>query len=46
MVQQLERQGIILAVREISDQKLVRASPHFFNTEKEILGLVDLIKKL
>lgn len=46
MVQQLERQGIILAVREISDQKLVRASPHFFNTEKEILRLVDLIKKL
>jgi cysteine desulfurase/selenocysteine lyase len=46
IVQQLERQGMVLAVREISGQKLVRASPHFFNTESDILKLVDLVKRL
>jgi len=46
MVQQLEHRGMVLAVREISEQKLVRASPHLFNSEKDILKLVDLIKKL
>jgi cysteine desulfurase / selenocysteine lyase len=46
IVQQLERWGLVLAVREISDQKLVRASPHFFNTDLEILKLIDLVKKL
>ena len=42
----LERQGIVLALREISDQKIMRASPHFFNTESEILKLVSTVKKL
>jgi cysteine desulfurase/selenocysteine lyase len=46
IVQQLERNGIVLAVREISEQKLVRASPHFFNKEADILRLVDLVKRL
>ena len=46
IVQQLEYRGMVLAVREISEQKLVRASPHLFNSEKDILKLVDLIKKL
>ncbi|MFM8658646.1 MAG: aminotransferase class V-fold PLP-dependent enzyme [Candidatus Nitrosotenuis sp.] len=46
LVDRLERQGIVLAVREISDQKIMRASPHFFNTDKEILKLADLLKKL
>jgi cysteine desulfurase/selenocysteine lyase len=46
IVQQLERWGVVLAMREISEQKLVRASPHFFNTETEMLKLVDLLKKL
>lgn len=45
-VQRLERQGIVLAVREISELKIMRASPHFFNTENEILKLVSTIKKL
>lgn len=46
LVDRLERQGIVIAVREISDQKIMRASPHFFNTDKEILRLVDVIKRL
>ncbi|MBM3904943.1 MAG: aminotransferase class V-fold PLP-dependent enzyme [Thaumarchaeota archaeon] len=46
IVQQLERRGFVLAVREISDKKLVRASPHFFNTESDMLKLVDLLKRL
>ena len=33
----LEKQNIVLAVREIIDTKIVRASPHFFNTESQML---------
>jgi cysteine desulfurase/selenocysteine lyase len=46
IVEKLEKQKIILAVREIRDKKLVRASPHFFNTETEIQTVVDALKKL
>ncbi len=46
IVEHLEKRGIILAVREISDTKIVRAAPHFFNTETDILKTVDAIKKL
>jgi len=46
IVEQLEKRGIVLAVREISDTKIVRAAPHFFNTEMDILRTVDAIKKL
>jgi len=46
IVERLEHQKIILALREISDKKIVRASPHFFNTESEILKIVEAIKKL
>ena len=46
IVDKLEKQNIILAVREIMDKKIVRASPHFFNNESEILNVVDAIKKL
>ena len=45
-VEKLEKQDIILAVREIYDKKIIRASPHFFNTESEILRVIDAIKKL
>ena len=41
-----EKKNIILAVREILDKKLVRASPHFFNTESEIQKVVDEIRRL
>ena len=46
IVEYLEKRSIILAVREISDTKIVRVSPHFFNTETDILRTVDAIKKL
>ena len=46
IVDKLEKQNIVLAVREIFDQKIVRASPHFFNTESQIHKVVDAIKKL
>ena len=46
VVDKLEKQNIILAVREIMDKKIIRASPHFFNTESQILDVIDAIKKL
>lgn len=46
IVDKLEKQNIILAVREIMEQKIIRASPHFFNTESEMLQVIDEIKKL
>jgi len=46
IVDKLEKQNIILAVREIMEKKIIRASPHFFNTESQILQVVDAIKKL
>ena len=46
IVKKLEKQNIVLAVREILEKKIVRASPHFFNTESEILRVIDVIKNL
>ena len=46
VVDRLEKQNIVLAVREINDHKIVRASPHFFNTESEIMQVVEAIKSL
>jgi cysteine desulfurase/selenocysteine lyase len=46
VVDKLEKQNIVLAVREIMDAKIVRASPHFFNNESQILDVIDAIKKL
>jgi cysteine desulfurase/selenocysteine lyase len=46
IVKKLEKQKIVLAVREIMNKKLVRASPHFFNTESEIQTVIDEIKRL
>ena len=46
VVDRLEKQNIILAVREIMDKKIIRASPHFFNTESQMLEVIDAIKKL
>ncbi|MGI0093621.1 MAG: aminotransferase class V-fold PLP-dependent enzyme [Nitrosotalea sp.] len=45
LVTRLEKSNIILAVRDIFSKKIVRASPHFFNTESEIHAIVDAIKK-
>ena len=46
IVDKLEKQNIVLAVREIIEKKIVRVSPHFFNTESEMLQVIDAIKKL
>lgn len=46
IVERLEKIGIVLAVREIIDTKIIRASPHFFNTEEEMCHVADSIKKL
>ncbi len=46
VVAKLERKNIVLAVREINEQKIVRASPHFFNTESEMIQVVEAIKDL
>ncbi|MGI0011471.1 MAG: aminotransferase class V-fold PLP-dependent enzyme, partial [Nitrosopumilaceae archaeon] len=46
VVEKLEKQNIVLAVREIFSKKVIRASMHFFNTESEILKVVENIKKL
>jgi len=46
IVDKLEKQNIILAVREIMEKKIVRVSPHFFNTDSEMLQVIDVIKKL
>ena len=46
VVDKLEKQNIILAVREIMDKKIIRVSPHFFNTESQMLEVIDAIKKL
>ena len=46
IVDKLEKQNIILAVREIMEKKIIRVSPHFFNTESDMLKVIDEIKKL
>jgi len=46
VVKKLENKGIVLAVREIYEKKIIRASPHFFNTESEILQVIDALKHL
>ena len=45
LVARLEKENMILAVRDIFSKKIVRVSPHFFNTESEIHAVVDAIKK-
>ena len=46
VVKKLEKLGIVLVVREIYEKKVIRASPHFFNTESEILRVIDALKRL
>ena len=46
VVDRLERQGIVMAVREIPGRSIVRASPHFFNTEGQMQAAADAIKSL
>ena len=44
LVERLEEKGMILAEREIGPKKIVRASPHFYNTENEIIKTINEIK--
>lgn len=46
VVEKLEKRKIILAVREIFDKKIIRAAPHLFNTESEMLKVVEEIRGL
>ena len=46
IVSELARKGIIIAKREIFEKPILRISPHIFNTEDEILKLVEELKKL
>jgi len=46
VLEKLEKRKIILAVREIFDKKIIRASPHLFNTESEMLKVVEAIREL
>ena len=46
VVEKLEKQKIVIAVREIFEKKILRVAPHFFNSESEILKVVEAIKKL
>ena len=46
VIEKLDKQKIVLAVREIFDQKIIRVAPHFFNTESEMLKVVEAIKGL
>ena len=46
IVELLEKKKIVIAVREIVDKKILRASPHFFNSEEEIQKVMDEIRKL
>ena len=46
IVLSLAKKGIIIAKREIYEKPILRISPHLFNTENEILELVEELKKL
>jgi len=40
----LRKQGIILAEREIGTRKILRASPHFYNSEDELQKTSEVIR--
>ena len=46
VVHTLEENGIIFAKRDLSKKTIVRASPHFFNQEREIQRALEVIKSL
>ena len=46
ITKKLEKQKIVIAVREIFDKKILRIAPHLFNTETEILKVVESIRRL
>ncbi|CAN5710356.1 cysteine desulfurase [soil metagenome] len=42
----LQKEGVILAEREIGTRKILRASPHFYNSEDEVVRTASTIKSL
>ena len=46
IVSELAKKGIIIAKREILDKPILRISPHVYNTENQILKVVEELKKL
>ncbi len=42
----LQKEGVILAEREIGTRKILRASPHFYNSEDEIVRTANTIRSL
>jgi cysteine desulfurase/selenocysteine lyase len=46
IVERMEMRGIVLAERESLDKKMVRASPHLFNTEDDIQTVIRAIRDL
>ena len=46
VVNRLDKKKIVIAVREIYNKKIIRISPHFFNTEDEIMTVVNEIKRI
>jgi cysteine desulfurase/selenocysteine lyase len=46
LVDELQKRGIILAEREIGQKKIARASPHFYNSEEEMIKTVSEIKSI
>ena len=42
----LQKEGVILAEREIGSRKILRASPHFYNSEDEMVKTAGSIKAL
>lgn len=45
LVRAVAIRGFIIATREIGDVGIARISPHFFNNENQIAGLVEAIKE-
>lgn len=42
--QMLQKSGIIMAERELGEKKILRMSPHFFNSEEEMSQTINAIK--
>ena len=46
IVSKMAEKGIVIAKREIFEKPILRISPHVYNTEDEILKVVEELKKL
>ncbi|MCI0560285.1 MAG: aminotransferase class V-fold PLP-dependent enzyme [Nitrososphaera sp.] len=46
LVKRLEKDGIVLAARQVGGKKAVRAAPHFFNNEQEASIVASYVKSL